>query len=258
MINNKKDWRFAIIWGSFWFLFIIVYFLLNMYLDQRAFKNSFESYKYYNIKENSSNLSYLRVELMDNQYFKNLVSFTEYEGSLNGQNSRDLLRSYLISLNKNNQRIYKIDEEYTQMCMSKSNFYSSIYEIFELKKEDYNNTLQYINFININNNKVCFDLSALDGVDEVTYIGINSFSVDESGLITCNLYYYSIYTNDNKEEETIYNLLLQNLKNNTLSNFNDVFINTYGGVVDNRIVTFKENPEGNFFKYTLISSKTIN
>lgn len=256
MKKNIKDWKFVIILASFWFLFIISYFIVNIYLDNKALEKSFETYKYYNIEENSSKLSYLKTNLMNDKYFVNLVLFSEYDGSLNVQNSKELLRYYLFSLNKDNKRIYTIDDEYTEMCMSKLNFYTSIKELFGVEKDDYVSVLENTNFITTRAD-ACFDLSALDGIDTASYVGVNSFSVDELGVITCNLYYYSIYTNEEGKEETVSNLLLKSLQNNELDKFNTTFENDYNGVVENKIVKFKENPNGDYFKYSLISIKTL-
>ena len=252
-----NDWKFIILFASFWLLFLIIYYGVNLYYDNKSFKDGFPSYKYYNIKENISNLTYLKENLMYDQQFINLTTVSEYKGTLKSQNSKELFKYYLFSLDGSNDRIYDVDEDNTSMCMTKRHFYSSIKELFGVNKKDYYDEIQYINFIGIKN-KVCFNLVALNGIDVVNFIGIKNASVNEDGEITANLYYYSVYVNESGIEEKIKNQFYDFSINNNYDEFNNIFISQYNGKVEEKIVQFSEIPNGKFFKYSLISIETIN
>lgn len=252
-----NDWKFIILFALFWVLFVILYFGVNLYFDNKSFKEGFPSYKYHNIKENISNLTYLKENLMYDKQFLNLIMVSEYKGTLKSQNSKELFKYYLFSLDGANSRIYDIDEDHTRMCMTKRYFYDSIKELFGVNKTDYSDEINYIDFISVGK-KVCFNLAALNGIDVVNFVGIKNASVNEAGEISIDLFYYEIYINEVNLEEDLKAQFYVALKNNKYDEFNLKFINEYNGTVNEKNVKFKEIPDGKFFKYKLISIETLN
>lgn len=252
---NKNDLKIIIFFILSWVLILLIYFGISVIKDNKASENSFRSYNYHNITENYNDISKMRILLMNDQYFLKLAIFDEYNNSLEDKNMKKSFLYYLSYLNKSNTRALKIDNNYEKLCMSKKIFKKSIEELFYEKNENYFERLNTISFINYDGKNICFSLDVLQELDYIHYIGIKDMNV-VGDIITCNIYFYSIYTNEEETTGIIENSLYNNLQSNTLDNFNNIFKTQYGGIIEEKTIKFKENPKGKYFKYTLVSIST--
>lgn len=252
--KNKSDLKFIIIFVSFWIVIALAILGVRYYKEYKSIKNSFENYSYIDIKENINNPQNIKLALANDSFFVKFSMIDEYEGKITYKNIEKILKYYLFNINNINNQTYETNSTGEEMCIKKYRFYQSMKELFNINKKNYKEILKTVSFINYTDNKICFDLNLLEGMDEIHYVGIKDVKIVDD-IVECNLYYYSVYSNEEDIEEELANLLKININSNNLQNFNEIFEQKYNGYIEEKTIKFVEIPNGRFFKYQLLLEK---
>ncbi len=249
MINNPKK-RIIIVIAVI--IFIVIDLFVIYYFRYKSIKK--ENFKYYNnlnITENVYNISY--EDYVSDSYLLSLVQLDNFDGLITYNNAEDVLRYYMttISISKN----IKDSENDSGFCISKSSLEKSFKELFDIDVSEMYDDFSAPNYVTIDGNKVCFEYSASDLNDEVQFIGMKNINVND-GIINATLYLYSIETEDKETEESFKKNLIASINSNTLDDFDYYFNQSEMGSSKEKEIIFKEIPEGDYFKYQLISIHT--
>ena len=162
----------------------------------------------------------------------------------------------MISKMLNNLRLEDllVDENDNTYHLSITNFNQAFNELYgletsKLRVDDYPSTIK----INEATDEIIFNLDTAAYNDNLVLLGIKSLNKSGKNLIA-NLYIYEVYTNDSELETSIIN----ELKNLLITEdfLNQSFLDTYGVKVSHQEITFKEIPDGKYFKYQVIGTRT--
>lgn len=250
MMNNSNK-KTGIIIAIIIFIIIDILFVLYYFYS----KPKAEGFKYYNNLNITNNVNNINPEdYVDDSYLISLVMLDKYNGTINNYNFNEIFNYYMNSIAKASSLNF-LDSD-TGFCLKKSVFEKSIKELFNYDISNiYENSSS--NNISLKGNKVCFDYSYSDLNDYAYFIGIDRVSVNND-IINAKVYLYTVDSEDREDEEMFKKNLIASIKNNSLEDFNyfsvqseSLYIN-----IEEKDVSFKELPDGKYFKYQLISIDT--
>lgn len=253
MTNDSKKKIIIIIAAILFIIFDVI--VIHYYRSNKLEKESFKYYSNLNLTENAYSIS--PEDYVSDSYLISLVKLNDFNGTITYSNAEDILRYYMTSITKNTAKGIKNNDSDAGFCITKSDLEKSFMELFNIDISGMYDSISYPNYITIDGNKVCFNYSYSDLDDYVNYIGIEDINVND-GIITAKLYLYSVEAESKEIEELIKENLIHSIKNKTLDLFNYYFYESdkYEGKIEEKEIVFKEIPDGNYFKYQLISINT--
>lgn len=251
---NKPSKKTGIIIAVSIFIIIDILFALYYFYN----KSEEGEFKYYNYLDISNNVNNIAPEnYVDDNYLISLVMLDKYNGIINNYNFNDILYYYMNIATKSSSLKLTDSDTGTEFCLKKSTFKKSIKELFnyDISLDMFDSSLP--NYVSQNGNKVCFEYSYSDLNDYAYFIGIDNLSVNND-IINAKLYLYKVGSEDREDEEMFRKSLIASINNNTLEDFNyfsnqseSIYIN-----IEEKDISFKEIPNGKYFKYQLISINT--
>ena len=249
MINDPKK---KIIIVTAVILFIVIDLFVIYYFRYKSVKK--ENFKYYNnlnITEDVYNIPY--EDYVSDSYLLSLIQLDNFDGSITYDNAESILRYYMTTIST--AKDIKNTESDYGFCISKSSLEKSFLELFNIDVSNMYDSFSLPNYVTINGNEVCFEYFTSDLDDSAKFIGMKNIGV-KNGIITATLYLYSIDITDRETEESFRKNLIASINNNTLEDFDYYFNQSEIGESQEKEIVFKEIPDGNYFKYQLISIHT--
>ncbi len=241
--ESKKMILFFIIFSSLIGMYIIYGVIRNNKLENESFKY----YNYYNFSENYDKVS--KSSLIQDPFLTSLLRIDNYNGKIDKENFETIIKYYLLNITKNYSEKIKNRSETLNFCMSKKSFIKSFKEFFDYDISSFE-LLKNIDYITYTERIVCFNISDEILFDYYTLIGVESIQ-SNNGIITAKIYLYDLETDTTEEEKNIKNKLLMSINNGNLKSFNSSVEN-----YEEKHITFKELPKGDFFKYQILSVLT--
>lgn len=240
---------------SFEIKFLLVFILCGILIFATLFvyksiKNaqlkakSFQFYEYHNFSNNISNIS--KADLIDDTYLISLLRINNYNGVIEKENINDVLMYYLFNFTKNTAEEIILKDGAFDFCMATNSFKKSFIEFFDYDISNSLNLLEYVDFIKYSNDLVCFNLDEEVMYDYYTLIGIDNIQ-SNGEIINAKIYLYDNDFETKQEEEKFKNSLINSLNSNNLISFNKTLSN-----YEEKIIKFKEIPNGDFFKYQVL------
>ncbi len=250
MISKKTGIIIAVVIFIIMDILIVAYYFYN--------KPKEDGFKYYNELDITNNISNISPEkYVDDSYLISFVMLDNYNGVINSNNVEKIAYYYMTTITKSSSRKFKSNESDSGFCLSESAFNDSVMELFNIDATNIYGISNIPSYMSFDNDKVCFEYSAADLSDYAYFIGIDDISVNND-IINAKLYLYSIDAEDREEEEMFKKNLVSSIKNKSLEDFNYYLSQSESSyaTIEEKNVSFKEIPNGEYFKYQLISINT--
>lgn len=252
-MNDKSEIKFIIFFILFWALAIAIYFLYDHIKEEKEISKNFTTYQYYDIKNNIEKINEIKLKMNNDPFLLPFLSIDSFNGKITDNNLDEIFLYFLSYANTLNEKVYMVNDE--KICIKNKYFFESFYELFNIRLNNESALLKKDSILNIYNDNYCFNIDISEIEDRVHYAVANTINI-ENNYIKGNFYYYSFYTNDMETENEIKSLLENSIWNNSIKDFNEIFINQYHGDIEEKNVKFEELPKGKYYKYKLVSMET--
>lgn len=261
-LDNKKP--LLIILGSAFvlILLIIVPFVLTGERNENKGKNAFPSYESIKISEDTftdaEKYNDLKEKLSNDYLFGKILFVDDYDSSKVSQNDiANLATKYVTAYELLNTKYLAITNKKKQyFCMTEKNLVTSFKELYNMDITPYLSDLSYYHkyFFKKKNYCVYYKPAISDGAYSKHYY-INKLEYNDS-IITADIYTYlfSPVTEGRTENQ---NALKAAFENKNFARVKELIKNEVDGEYSRKTVRFKINNDGKFFKYQIISIKTI-
>ena len=223
-------------------------FIYKNIKNEKLKEKSFQFYEYHDLANNISNVS--KTDLIDDAYLISLLRIEKYDGYINKSNVEDVMIYYLLNITKNPTEEITLRDEIFNFCMSTEAFKKSIQEFLGYDISESFDLFNNVSFIKYSNDSVCFDIGDEILYDYDTFIGVQSIETNGES-ITAKIYLYDYDFETESEKEKFKNNLINSINRNNLINFNKTL-----PYYKEKNIKFKEIPDGDFFKYQVLSITT--
>lgn len=263
-LDDKKP--LLIILGSALLLMLII--IIPLIITGEKFsddaKKDFPTFD--NVKVNkktfSDNESYekLKDKLVGDYLFEKIVSINDYDSnSVLRKDLSNLVENYMVNYELSNTKYLAIvNKEKQFVCMTEKNLVTSFNELYNMDITPYLKTLSYYHkyFFKKTNYCMYYNL-ALNYNARSRKIYINKLEYnDDNNIITADVYIYS-YVSTGEYETDNQKALRIAFENKNFSRTKELIKDEIEGKCERKTVKFKINNDGKFFKYQIISIKTL-
>ena len=233
---------------------------------------------------NPTDYSAIKEQLESDYLFTKFASIAKYNyQSINTSDLKNMLYGFIFSYSMDNQDTFK--KSFPKLgvyCLTVSDTEAAFKELYSInindnihvemsfKNDDGTITkidedhiiidfmLQYKDIIYKSGDYYCFAFEKVANMYDNDYkIAIKDISTDSSNIVKADVYVYDYYTSDVGEELTLVAKLKKYIKDSEITKANNIVINDLNGRVTHKELQFKINNSGNFFKYQLLYSNSL-
>jgi len=248
MDNNFKI-KFIIGFFIAMALLIGCYFLYTVYNSEKLKKENFKFYNNYNFVENNV----LKSDLVDDAYILNLLSMDNYN-EFDEYNLEELMVYYVKNITKNTSEDIKLSKNSLSFNLSKDAFIKSMKELFNVDVSDIYNNFGVVSFIEVTSDRIYFNIrNSLISSDNGYLLGIKSIYT-ENEITTIDTYIYTFMVDSEDAEKNLKNKVVEGINMNNFTEINKL-MESYGTYKE-KVISFRQIPNGDFFKYQIISIQT--
>lgn len=256
-----------VILGTIVILLIIIIVPLA-FLNKKSDKDNtkFPGYEYIDITQkklvDKNSYNEIKTSLEGNTLFKrtSLIDDYNYEG-YNRFNIEGMIKGYILAYEPANKKYYiysDTDEE--KYCIGKNNVISGFKELYNTDiSKRIDDFLAYSKYMTSGEDTYCFSFRTISNeYNNDIKLNITALSMSDDDVVTAKLYVYTYYTMGTEEEKEKVKRLEDSIKNNSNSLSNSIVYNELNGRVVQKELNFKVLKSGKFFKYQVLSIKTLN
>ena len=248
-------------------LIIIIVLLLFIPLREEKIKSNKKYFPNYediviNEKVIKDKTKYEKVvkQLESDTTFNKLLMVDDYNSS--SASKRDLenmLTNYILLYTiENTLPMKKYNKETGVFCLTEKRFLSSFNDLYNTDASDYFESIKYyfehvfrkqdkycIYYNNINKK---YGKSIKSSIEKLSY---------DDGVITVNAYVYSYKDGNQTDKKTKEKNLESAIENKNYSLASSIAVDELGGEAKRKMIEFKIDNDGKYFKYQIIDIKTL-
>lgn len=247
---------------------IVIIIIPLAFLNKKADKtdSKFPGYEYIDITQkklaDKEKYNEIKESLEKSTLFRrtSLIDNYSYEG-YNKFNIEGMIKGYILAYEPANKKYFAYSEvDNDKYCINKKNVIAGFKELYNTDiTKRINEFLVYDKYMNEAQYMYCFSFRTVSNeYNNDIRLNISSLSMSDDDVITAKMYIYTYYTMGTDAENAVVKRLEESIKNNNISLSNSIVFNELNGRVIQKELNFKTLKSGKFFKYQVLSIKTLN
>lgn len=259
MINKNKPILIVLSGALIVMLLIIVPFILFGEKNEKPKDKNFPNYTKIKIDKdtftNEEKKTNLEDTLSNDTMFQKIMLVSDYDSNkVSRKDLENMITNYTEIYEKSNKK-YLPKTDYNYGCMTKNNFVDSYKELYNTDVTEYLEDMSYYYKYIFRKKNYCFYYKAVNPMN--IYLKFNNINSTDD-IIEANI---DIYKYNVSFEDKAYSMAESKFKkyyyNKNYYNAKITLLDELYGEYFNKTIKFKINNNGKFFKYQIISIKTI-